>query len=428
MAGTSQQPQAVKKNSRWFLWVRVILLIAIIVIGATWFVRRPKLVSVVNPKEVSLTETIASSARVGGVLETGVGSQFTGTVERLFVREGDRVKAGQPIAVLRNAVTQQQQVQAQKAVDTARSELAQTSKGPTAAEIAEAENSIAEARAQAAQAKSDLGQAQRDYARSQQMIKDGTISRADFEASQTKASTAKALVKSSEATVRTREARLQILKETPRPEDVQVARNRLNEAQQAFSVAKEQVRDANVTAPFNGVVTKINAEVGQTVGSAGVVDLVSDDLELRVDLDENNLADLALGQSAIISSNAFSGNTFKGRLSEIGASVNQERGTIQVKITPEDPPDWLRPGQTVNVNLITNEQADRLMVPSTAVMRQGERSVVLVAENGHALEKIVLTRPVTSEGIPIAGGLSTTDEVIANPSGLSPGQAVRVRK
>jgi HlyD family secretion protein len=171
----------------------------------------------------------------------------------------------------------------------------------------------------------------------------------------------------------------------------------------------------------------VNAEQGQTVGTAGVVDLVSDSLEMRVDLDENNLADLAVGLPAIISSSTFGGASFKGRVSEIAAAVNPERGTIQVKITADNPPDWLRPGQTVNVNLITNEHVDRLIVPATSVLRKGDRTIVLVVEDGHALEKLVLTRPTSDRGVPIAAGLTSADRVIVNPSGIAAGDAVRVR-
>lgn len=80
------------------------------------------------------------------------------------------------------------------------------------------------------------------------------------------------------------------------------------------------------------------------------------------------------------------------------------------------------------MNLVTNEKVDRLVVPSEAVLRQGSRSVVLVVQDGRAIEKIVLTRPTIAQGIPIAGGLTVGDEVIVNPSGISPGEAVRVQR
>jgi HlyD family secretion protein len=235
-------------------------------------------------------------------------------------------------------------------------------------------------------------------------------------------------LRSAKATVRVREAKLETLRKSPLPENVQVARAQLVEAEQALQVAKQQSREAKVKAPFAGVVTALNAEQGQTVGSNGVVNLVSDELEIRVDLDEINLADLELGQTAILSSSAFGEKTFQGKLTDIGAAVDESRGIVTVKITPENPPSWLRPGQTVNVNLVTNEQVERLIVPSTAVVRQGSRTVVMVVEDGHVVEKPVVTRPAMDQGIPIASGVTEADDVVVYPAGVMAGQAVRIRR
>jgi multidrug efflux pump subunit AcrA (membrane-fusion protein) len=413
-----------KKSSSWLVLVCLLAGVALVV----WFLRRPTQVAVTHPRLVSLTETIASSARVGGVQESAVGAQFSGTVEQLFVRAGDRVTAGQKIAVLKNAVTQQQKAQAQTAVQTARARVAQVSRAPTQSEMDEAAHQVTEAQAQAAQAKADLQLATRQFERSQQMFEQKVISRSEFDTVQSNQQSLLARVQSAKATAKVREARLETLKNTPRPEDVQVAKAQLAEAEQALRVAEQQAKEAVVTAPFAGVVTTVNAEQGQTVGARGVVDLVSDSLEIRVDLDEGNLADLEVGQKAILSSSALGGNSFEGRLTDIGAAVDQARGIVTVKITPDSPPAWLRPGQTVNVNLITNEKADRLIVPSTAVRRQGGRSIVMIVEDGRTVERAVSTRPAVDQGIPVASGVTKSDEVVVDPTGVTPGQMVRVRR
>ena len=401
----------------------------VIIAGAAlWFQRRPTLVSVVRPERVSLTETIASSARVGGIQESAVGAQFTGTVEHLFVRRGDRVQAGQPIATLRNEVTQQQKAQAATAVATAQARLAQVSKAPVRSEMDEATHQVTEAKAQVAQINAELTLANTQFERNQQLFHSGLIPRSEFDASQSNQQSLQSRLRAAKATVKVREAKLETLQKTPLAEDVQVARAQLSEAEQALRVAEQQSKEATVTAPFAGVITEINAEQGQTVTANGVVNLVSDSLEIRVDLDENNLADLELGQSAILSSSAFTDTTFQGRLTDIGAAVDEARGIVTVKITPDNPPAWLRPGQTVNVNLLTNEKVDRLIVPSTAVLRQGSRTVVMAVQDGHVVEKTVLTRPAVPQGIPTAGGVTEADEVIVNPSGITAGDAVRIRR
>jgi len=71
---------------------------------------------------------------------------------------------------------------------------------------------------------------------------------------------------------------------------------------------------------------------------------------------------------------------------------------------------------------------DRYIVPLTAVVRQGGRTLVMAVNDGHVVEKPVFTRPATAQGIPIASGVSEADDVIVNPSGLKAGQEVRVRR
>jgi HlyD family secretion protein len=414
-----------KTPAKWITVACVLLLLGL----AVWFVRRrPRSVAVVTPERIPITETIASSARIGGVQESAVGAQFSGTVEQLFVKEGDRVTAGQAIARLKNNVTQEQQVQARHEVATSQARLAQASKAPLPSEMDEAVHQVTEAKAQLAQANADRDLAARDFDRSQKMFQEGLIPRSEFDRAQANWEGLGSRVETAKATVKVREAKLETLKNTPRTEEVEVARAQLAEAQQALRVANERVNEATVTAPFAGVVTAVHAEQGQTVGTQGVVDLISNNLEIRVDLDESNLADLELGQRAILSSSAFGGKSFEGRLTDIGAAVDEARGTVTVKITADDPPDWLRPGQTVNVNLVTNEKIDRLVIPPTAVIRQGSRTVVLVANGGHAVEKTVLTRPAVEAGIPISTGVTDADEVIVDPAGLTAGQAVRTRK
>ncbi len=365
---------------------------------------------------------------MGGVTESAIGAQFSGTVEQLYVRRGDRVSAGQPLATLRNVVTQQQKAQAQTAVDTARARLSQVSRPPLRSELDEATHQVTEAKAQVAQANADLELAKQQFSRSQQLMGHGLIPKSEFDTAQGNLRSLEARARTAKATVKAREARLQTLKNTPLAEDVLVARSQLAEAEQALEVATHQTKEATVRAPFAGVVTAIHAEMGQSVGTAGILDLISDSLEIRVDLDENNLADLEIGQTAILNSSTFGNNSFQGRLTEIGAAVDQARGIVTVKITPENPPDWLRPGQTINVNLVTNEKVDRLIVPSTAILRQGSRSVVLVAQDGHAIERTVLTRAAMEQGIPISAGLTSDDAVIVNPTGISAGDAVRVQR
>lgn len=453
----------------WLLRLGLLGVLALTVACLVWWAQRLKVVAVIQPTLTSITETIASSGRVGGVTETLVGAQAVGIVDQLLVREGDRVTAGQRLAVLHNQVAEAQVVQAQEAVRTARAQLVQVSRAPLRSEVeaaadqvrqahaqvdqqgaalAQAEQSVAQARAQLNQLEAERVLATKQYARSAQLAARGLIARAEFEESQARQRVAEEKVRAQEqalgvaqASVRAaqagimaaqanrsaQEARLRTIQTGARAEDIQVAEQRVQEAEQAWRVAQQQAANAVVTAPFTGIVTAINAEVGQTVGAQGVLRLVSAEAEIRVEVDESNLADVAVGQEAIISSSTFRDSTFRGLVSKLAAAVDATRGTVIVTIVPVAPPDWLRPGQTVNVNIVTNPAVQRLLVPATALRRVGDQRSVLVMEQGRARQQTVVTRPPTEQGVPVLDGLTIQDRLIANPQGIAPGDAVRVQ-
>ena len=244
--------EAAGRNRSWGKWLAAIVLLVAIAFVFLGLFRRPKLVTVVRPQPISLTETIASSARVGGVQETAVGAQFSGTVEHLFVRLGDRVKAGQPIATLKNDVTQQQTTQAKVAVDTARARLAQVSRSPLPSEIDEAVHQVNEAKAQVAQARTDLDLAAKEFERNRQLYQQGLIPKNEFEKAESNRNSLEARLRTARATVKARQARLETLEHGPVAEDVEVARAQLAEANQALVVAEHQSKEATIIAPFAG--------------------------------------------------------------------------------------------------------------------------------------------------------------------------------
>jgi HlyD family secretion protein len=406
---------------------------------------------------------------VRGVTETVVGAQAAGIVADLFVAEGDRVQRGQPLAVLRREVAEARLAQAEQALRTAQAQLLQVERGPLPSEVEtaaaqvwqaqahlvqqraavqQAQQSVVQTQAQLQQLQAELELADIQLKRSQTLLDRQYISPSEYEQMETQFRVAQKRVEAAQqavvsaqaevratqaggqavqANIRALEASLRTVQAGATPEEIEVARQRVAEAQQAVRVTRQQVAEAMVRAPFAGLITAINAEPGQAVGAEGVVRLVSDELEIRVDVDESNLADLAVGQEAIMSSTAFPADAFRGHISEIGAAVDLARGTVMVRMRPLQPPPWLRPGQTVNVNIITHPAVPRLLVPAAAVRSSGEQTVVFVVENSRALEKVILTRPPTSEGVPVLAGLQAEDRLIANADGITAGAPVRVR-
>lgn len=417
------------KTKRSYLWLYGAIAAAITAGAALyWLFHRPVEVTLLRPVQTMINESIASSGLVGGVKESLVGASFNGAVLRLLVKLGDHVQSGESLAVLKHNITQAQVSQAESAVVTARAQLRQTSRGPLASELQVNQMQVSQARALAAQAVSELDLARKTHERTQALSKAGVVSRSETDTAASAFAAEEAKSRSSTASIRLAEAQLQTLKSTPRKEDVELARDRLTEAEQALIVVRQQAAEATVTAPFSGTITAVNVEVGQNVDALGLFGIVSDALEIRIDLDESNLADISLGQKALLSASAFPGFTFEGRLKEISPAINRIRGTVSIKLEPLHPPAWLKSGQTLNINLITNQAVMRLLVPASALRRSGERTVALAVQGGRVIEKIVITRPPTEKGIPVLAGLETSDLVIVNPAKIQPGDLVRIKK
>lgn len=452
------------------LWVGTLVGLALAVGVLVWQLHRPKMVTIIQPTVTSITESLATTGRVSGTTETLVGALAGGIVDRLFVREGDWVTAGQQLALLKNDVAEAQVAQAQAVLQTVRAQLEQVARAPLRSDldaaaalvrqasaqlnqqrtaVVQAVHTVAQARAHLSQLEAERQLAGRQYERSAQLARRGFIAQAAFEqavanlrlaeekvrvqqqalaVTQANVQAAQAGVAAAQANVHVQEARLRTMQTGTRPEDMQVARQRVEEAERALQVARQHAANALVTAPFAGLVTAINTEVGQTVGTQGVLKLVQRETEIRVEVDEGHLADLAVGQAVILSSNTFQGSTFRGTVAKIAAAVDEARGTVAVTIAPMAPPDWLRPGQTVNVNILTHPSAQRLLVPATAIIRVGDHSGVLVVEHGQARTQAVLTRPPIAQGVPVLTGLTVHDRVIMNPHAIASGATVRVRE
>ncbi len=466
---TGQSNRSSENVQKWIIRSGVLAVIVLIVVAVVWFMQRPKTVDLVEPIQATITETITGSGTVGGETESNVGAQLQGIVNKLYVKEGDTVVRGQQLALIKNDVAEAQISQARSAVSTARAQLAQVSRDALGSDINAAVEQVNQAIAQVEQQRSVITQteksvdqgssileqllSERDLAakeleRSSSLVKTGDISRSQYdrdanilkvaekrveaqkqaiEVSRANVRSAQSSLRSLEANVRVLQSRLRTIRSGARAEDIKVAQSRVAETERALSVAEEQAGNASVTAPFAGTVTKVNAEAGQTVGNLGVLTLVSVEPEIRIDVDENNLSALKVGQEAVISSGPFSEDTFQGTVSEIGAAVDAVRGTITITVIPDNPPDWLRPGQTINVNIITAKSVSRLLIPETAPVRVGDETVVFIIVDGKAAQKPVVTRLPTKDGVPVISGLEAEDRIIAVPTNIKVGDRVQAR-
>jgi HlyD family secretion protein len=429
-----------------------------------WRAARPIEVTVVSPRPRAVMETVAASGQVGGKREVVVGAPIQGVVAELWVEEGSVVPRGQPLARIRNEVAEAQVRQAEQALQTARAQLAEAAAGARPTELAAARAQVSQAEATVreraaavrqaeaavtqAQARQDL--AEKSVQRARSLFAQDAIARQDVDQAESEyrtataalaaardaVATARASRAAAEAALAASKAQLDTLWAGPRSEAIRVARQRVREAEAALLVARRQAQNAIVSAPFAGTVTQILSERGAFVGPAtGVVRLVQTVVpEIRVDVDESNLAELKVGQRAIITSSTFRNVRLGARVTRIGAQVDPTRGTVTVTLVPDSQPAWLRPGQTVNVNIIIHPSITRLVIPRSAVKREGGaetvsgRSLVYVVQNGRAEPRSVILGPVEGDQIPVLEGLSARDQVIQDAERVQAGARVRARR
>lgn len=204
--GTQKKLVRSKTTQKWIIRIGAIAAVLFTGLFLLWYSQRATPVVIVQARQAAITETITSSGRVGGSIETNVGSQTQGIVEKLYVEEGAAVVPGQQLALIKNDVAEAQILQAQATVNTDRSQLELASRGALESDIDAIKEQVRQADAQVEQQQAAIVQAQknvlqtrsllaqfeaeRDLAkknldRSASLIEDSVIARSDYDQSLT---------------------------------------------------------------------------------------------------------------------------------------------------------------------------------------------------------------------------------------------------
>jgi RND family efflux transporter MFP subunit len=463
------------------------LLLGLVVALAVYSLRsRPTSVEVVQPSSEELAEVIALSGQVRGVQESQLAPEVVGTVRALLVSEGESVKKGQKLALLDTDRLQAQYQQTLQRVRVAEAQLALASRNPLPSEVEQVRSEVEaqklaakaalasaqqrllesetgprmeqqdQARAALRQAKAESEQSAREAQRQAKLLLEGAVAQQNAEQAQT------ALQRSLEAEASARakldelengtrpeqieqarqgvaaaqadlmgaqragDARLTQLLDQPRVEDVRVAEAQVREARSASVTANEQLKQAEVVAPYDGIVGRRLLRVGDQAGpNAPIITFTSQPaLEIRVDVDESDRARLFRGQTAQIRAGGFA-ESFQAEVKELSPQVDTLRGTLEVRLAILKPPSWLLPGQTVDVNLILTKSKPRLVLPLTSVVLKGDGAEVAAIEGELLRWRAVEVSSPTERGYLVNSGVEPGDKIALYPQGLREGQRVR---
>lgn len=189
----------------------------------------------------------------------------------------------------------------------------------------------------------------------------------------------------------------------------------LQQAQAAESIARKNLNDCNLYAPFSGFIARKSIEPGMNVAPGlEVVKLVTiDKVNVKVSIPENEISGVKSGTAAIVNVAALNHRQFEGKVEEKGVMANPFSHTYEVKIRINNPQRELMPGMVCEVYIASEKNSGKILLPNGAVqiLENGNRFVWL-AKDGKATRKMVTTGALTNKGVVINTGLSAGDKVI----------------
>ncbi len=361
-----------KKKTKWILIglsILVVLLIALSKMGV--FGKEEGLkVTAEKVKQRTIIEVVNASGKIYPEIEVKVSPDISGEITELNVAEGDTVKRGQILARIYADVYNIQRTQAASGVAQSQAQVG----------VQQAQVSNSQAALGALQAQQE--QAERTYNMQKQLFNDKVISASEFNVSDANYKTAKANYNAAVQSINGVKA------------SVQSARANVQTAQASLQKANTDLGRTAILAPSDGVVSLLNVKKGEKVAGNSfnvgtemlrIADM--DKIEVRVDVGENDVPKVKLGDSALISVDAYSDRKFKGIVTQIASSNNGAANSalgaatsdvtqykVYVRILKESYADLLgkgsfpfRPGMSANADIQTKTQANVISTPINAV-------------------------------------------------------------
>lgn len=368
---------------------------------------------VLTLKPQELVQSVVATATVQTQHRANVGVQISGTVVAVSVVEGDRIREGQSLLRLNDREARAATIAAEQAVRQA--ELKWQSWRDVQAPVArEAER----------QAQANLTQAQAQLARQQDLFGQGFIGQSALDESWRAFRVAEAQARS---------ARAQVRAHSPGGVEQALARSALSLAQSNATAARARWSYTNVTAPFVGHVVSRNVEPGDAVQPGKTLLVLAPDgiIELVAQIDERNLSLLRVGQSAQASADAYPGQPFHAVVSRIAPGVDAQRGAVQVKLTVETPPNFVRQDMTISVEIEVLRKSGVLALPLESVHDIGSEQpwVWQVDASGLVQRATVLLGVRSGTRVELLSGVSAGARVVASAApGLMAGQRIRVAR
>lgn len=430
-----------KSNTIIFILIGVFILSGV---GAYFGMKNKKKgekVTVEIAEKRTIKETVEASGKVFPKTEVRVSADVSGEVVELYVNEGDSVRLGQILAKIDPEAFNSQVERAEAGVNGAK------------AAVSNARAQIETFEAQREQIQAQLTNAREIHARNEKLKKEGVISDQDFENSL-------ATLRQLEANLRAAEANIRSAKESARGAEFQV-----KSAQASLKELTTNLKRATVYASMGGIVSKLNVEKGERVVGTSmmagteilrIADL--NEMEVQVEVTENDLPRIGLGQIVDIEIDAYLDRNFTGKVVEIAHTANNlvsggggavalttdqvTNFVVTIDIDPSSYKDLVsaskpypfRPGMSASVEIYTNTKENVVSVPIQSVgTRDREKpeeeegaeakTVSQTLEFDEIMEVVFVVGADTVNMVEVTTGIQD-DDYIEITSGLNGGEQI----
>lgn len=189
----------------------------------------------------------------------------------------------------------------------------------------------------------------------------------------------------------------------------------------ALKYWNEAYRPIALMSPIDGEVIVAKTQPGQTVTVNDPVIVLSDELIIRSQVDETDIAKVFLGQFAFVTLDAYPETKISAKVDHIyheSRTVNNVT-VYEVDLIPKDPPDFIRSGMNASVNYITEKKEGALLVPSDAVFTIKGEKYLLIKSNGRPVERRVEVGISSDKKLEILSGIDQDDVVLISPKKFS---------
>ena len=394
-------------------WLKRVLGVLLVVCLIGFFARNVLFgtpVETFNVIQSELRQTVVASGRVTWPQRVSVAAEMTGRVHSIPVKEGQQVQRGQLLIQLEDSSERASLAQASTAVALAEAKVRQQREVglPTAQETLR-------------QTQADVEQTRQQLTRIRQLNSQNYISTTELETAQRNLTI---------ATSKLAAAQLQVQSNQASGSDAQLAVTGLDQAQAALQLAKIKLAQTAILAPADGTLISRSIEPGEMVtsGKALMVLAAQGETLIEVQIDEKNLAKLALAQAALCSADAFPQQRFNAEVAYINPGVDATRGAVEVKLRVTQPPAYLRQDMTVSVDIETAQKSTALVMPIGALHEpNSDAPWVLVVRQQRAVRQAVTLGLRGDDKVEVLSGLVAGDAVIpVNLALIKANQRVRV--